>query len=161
MVAIVTGSFDPITVGHLEIIKKAAKEYEKLYVVALVNPKKEGMFDLEQRKKLIRMSTADIPNVIADAYSGLTAEYMSQKGINIIIRGIRDKFDEEYEMELAKAMKEFDSSFDTRFIVCDEQFSKITSTVVREHIRSGKKLNGLVPMEIIDVLTKMYRDNQK
>ena len=85
MKAIVTGSFDPITIGHLEIIKKIALDYEKVYVVALINENKEYMFSLEQRKELIHKSISSIPNAIADAYGGLTVEYMHEKGISIII----------------------------------------------------------------------------
>ena len=155
MVAIVTGSFDPITIGHLEIIKKVAHQYEKLYVVALVNPEKDGMFNLEQRKELIRLSVSDIPNVVADAYAGLTAEYMSQNGINIIIRGIRDASDEEYENELADAMKKFNPNFETIFIHCDDKFKGITSTIVRERIKNGQDLIGFVPEIIINPLKKM------
>ena len=161
MVAIVTGSFDPITIGHLEIIKKAAQEYETLYVVALVNSEKEGMFNLDQRKELIGLSVSDIPNVVADAYSGLTAEYMNQKGITKIVRGIRSEKDEKYETELAKVMKEFNPNFDTHFIYCDEKFSKITSTVVRERIKKGQDLFGFVPEKIIGTLIKMFEKNQK
>jgi pantetheine-phosphate adenylyltransferase len=159
MVAIVTGSFDPITIGHLEIIKKAAQEYEILYVVALVNPEKEGMFNLNQRKELIELSVRDIPNVVADAYLGLTAEYMNQRGITKIVRGIRSEKDEKYEIELANAMKEFNPNFDTSFIYCDEQFSEITSTVVRDRIKKGQDLFGFVPEQIIESLMKMLEKN--
>ena len=159
MVAIVTGSFDPITTGHLEVIREVAKEYETLYVVALLNPEKEGMFDLNQRKELIQLAVAPFPNVVADSYSGLTADYMNQRGIKTIIRGVRNENDMKYELKLAGAMKQFNSEFETRFVLCKEEYREITSTYIRECIVEGKNLNGLVPDAILERVKEMYLKN--
>ena len=96
MKVIVTGSFDPITLGHLEIIKYASEKYDEVYVVALNNEKKSYMFTLNERKELIRLSVEELPNVVVDAYSGMTADYMHEHGINLIVRGVRNSTDEEY-----------------------------------------------------------------
>ena len=159
MLAIVTGSFDPITKGHLEIIRYASKRYEKVFVVALVNEAKSYMFTLEQKKELIRLSVLGMENVIADAYSGMTADYMHKHGITQIIRGIRNEEDAEYEKRLADAMKKIDSSFETEFIVCDKEFAEISSTRVREAIKNETSLKGLVSENIENTIRVMYIEN--
>ena len=147
--AIVTGSFDPITVGHMELVKYASEKYDMVYVVALVNEKKEYMFTMEQKKRLIELSVCQFPNVIADAYVGMTADYMHRNNITHIIRGVRNEKDKEYELVLAEKMKEFDNSFVTEFVTCREELSHISSTLVRQQIEDKKEICGLVPDEII------------
>lgn len=148
--AIVTGSFDPITIGHMELVKHASGNYDTVYVVALVNEKKEYMFTMEQKKRLIELSVSKFPNVIADAYVGMTADYMQKHGITQIIRGVRNEKDREYELVLAATMKEFDESFDTELVLCKDEFAHISSTLVRKKIENDESLDGLVPNEIVD-----------
>lgn len=144
MKVIVTGSFDPITVGHIDVIKQISDKYDEIYVVALINEKKTYMFTMEQKKRLMEISLIDFPNVIVDAYDGLTADYMHRHGIFTIIRGIRNDNDLLYEKELAAKMKEFDSNFETLIVRCKEQYARISSTTVRDSILNGLSLNGLV-----------------
>ena len=158
MKAIVTGSFDPITLGHMELVKYACRKYDTVYVVALINEKKEYMFTMEQRKKFIELSVRGYPNVIADAYVGMTADYMHTHGITCIIRGIRNDSDMEYELELAKQMKEFDEKFETEFVYCDERFSNISSTVVRNKIMKNDDYSSLVPSEIVIEIKRIFSD---
>lgn len=152
MKAIVTGSFDPITLGHMEIIKYACEKYEQVYVVALVNEAKEYMFTMEQKKKLIELSIGKFKNAVADAYVGYTADYMHEHGITHIVRGVRNEKDLAYEKNLAQIMKDFDSSFETEIIECKTEYAHISSTLVREMIASGKSLDGLLPDEIVNVV---------
>ncbi len=152
MKAIVTGSFDPITLGHMEIIKYACEKYEQVYVVALVNEAKEYMFTMEQKKKLIEHSIGKFKNAVADAYVGYTADYMHAHGITHIVRGVRNEKDLAYEKNLAQIMKEFDPSFETEIIECKTECAHISSTLVREMIASGKSLDGLLPDEIVNVV---------
>ncbi len=152
MKAIVTGSFDPITLGHMEIIKYACEKYEQVYVVALVNEAKEYMFTMEQKKKLIELSIGKFKNAVADAYVGYTADYMHAHGITHIVRGVRNEKDLAYENNLAQIMKEFDPSFETEIIECKTEYAHISSTLVREMIASGKSLDGLLPDEIVNVV---------
>jgi len=144
MNVIVTGSFDPITVGHIDIISKIADKYEKIYVVALINEAKQYMFTMEQKKKLMELSLSDFSNVVVDAYDGLTADYMHEHDIYTIIRGIRNDDDLAYETELAMKMKEFDEAFSTVLIKADEKYSEISSTIVKERILKRKSIQGLV-----------------
>lgn len=150
MKAIVTGSFDPITVGHMELVKYASAKYDEVYVVALVNENKEYMFTMEQKKRLIELSVSKYPNVVADAYVGMTADYMHSKGITNIIRGIRNEEDKVYELSLASKMKGFDDRFETELVFCDEKYSYISSTLVRNKIEKNESIAGLVPKEALE-----------
>lgn len=160
MKAIVTGSFDPITLGHMEIIKYASKKYDKVYVVALVNEAKEYMFTMEQKKHLIELAVSDYDNVIADAYVGMTADYMHKHGITQIVRGVRNEQDIEYEKDLAEKMKAFDSEFETEIVVCEEQFAQISSTEIRNRLKNDVSIDGLVPKSILNDVIKMYLENK-
>ncbi|MBQ7788080.1 MAG: pantetheine-phosphate adenylyltransferase [Clostridia bacterium] len=158
MKAIVTGSFDPITKGHLEIVKYASENFDTVYVVALINEEKDYMFTMQQKKELIKASTSEFKNVIADAYNGLTADYMHQKNIFTIIRGVRNPQDEEYEQALAQKMKEFDNRFETVIIKTSEEFKNISSSKVREKIRNNEELSCFLHQNAID-LVKKYQKN--
>lgn len=158
MKAIVTGSFDPITLGHMELVKYASERYDTVYVVALVNPEKEYMFTMEQKKRLIELSVSKFSNVIADAYVGLTADYMQKHGITQIIRGIRNDKDKEYELNLANKMQEFDESFNTELVLCKAEYSHISSTLVRKCIKNSESLQGLVPNEIISEINQILNN---
>lgn len=152
MKAIVTGSFDPITLGHMEIIKYACQKYDQVYVVALVNEAKEYMFTMEQKKTLIEKAVSGFENVIADAYVGWTADYMHSHGITQIVRGYRNEQDMAYENELAQKMNELDPSFNTEIIRCKDEYADISSTLVREKLESCESLEHLVPSGIIDLM---------
>ena len=161
MKAIMTGSFDPITKGHLEIIKKASQFFDEFYVVALLNSEKEYIFSLDEKKELMSLATADMKNITVDAYEGLTADYMHQHGICKIIRGIRSKDDEEYEKKLAEIMKSYDSNFETIFIRSHGNFKKISSTLVKEMLKSGEDIKDLVPESTYDKLVEFYQKHSK
>lgn len=160
MNAIVTGSFDPITIGHCELIRQASERFDKVYVVALVNANKKHMFTLEQRKKFIELSTVDFKNVIADAYDGLTADYMHKMNITHIIRGIKNEKEIEYEKNLANAMKKYDSSFETIFLVCDEKFNEVSSTLVRNLLNNNESIKEYVHENALGMILEMYYKNQ-
>jgi pantetheine-phosphate adenylyltransferase len=156
MKAIITGSFDPITLGHVEIIKKASAFFDELYVVALLNENKEYVFSLEEKKELMELSLTDFTNVTVDAYSGLTADYMHNHGITKIVRGIRGEADREYEEKLANAMKSYDESFETIMIESDDEYSHISSTFVRECLKKGKDLDGIVHKNAKKRIVEIY-----
>ena len=155
MKAIVTGSFDPITLGHMEIIKYACQKYDQVYVVALVNEAKEYMFTMEQKKALIEKAVSGFENVIVDAYVGWTADYMHSHGITQIVRGYRNEQDMAYENELAQKMNELDPSFNTEIIRCKDEYVEVSSTAVREALNDGKDVEKLLPREIIPLVKGM------
>lgn len=144
MKAIVTGSFDPFTLGHLEIVKNALSKYDTVYVVALNNEEKSYMFTLEERKRIIELSVSGINNVVVDAYDGLTADYMNKNGITHIVRGIRNEQDKEYEIKLATKMKEFNPNFETELVACCDELKGVSSTEAKKRIENGQPLNGIL-----------------
>lgn len=145
-VAIVTGSFDPITVGHVGIVRRAATLFDTLYVVGLTNEAKAYRFTPQERLAMIRLATEDVnANVIADVYEGMTADYMHSHGITTIVRGIRGEGDLAYERNLAAAMQEIDPAFETVFLLADGATLTVSSTAVREALRTGKSLSHLLP----------------
>ncbi len=160
MNAIVTGSFDPMTIGHCELVRLASEKFDKVYVVALVNANKKHMFTLEQRKKIIELSVNEFENVVADAYDGLTVDYMHKMNITQIVRGIKNEQEIEYEKNLANAMKEYDASFDTTFLVCDEKFNGISSTLVRNLLNNGESIREYVHANALEEIVKMYHENK-
>ena len=149
MKAIVTGSFDPFTLGHLEIVKYALTKYDTVYVVALNNEEKSYMFSLEERKKIISLSVSDLTNVIVDAYSGLTADYMNANGITNIVRGVRNEQDKVYEIKLANKMKEFNPAFETELVTCHKDFADLSSTIAREKILKKQTLSDVLHQNVI------------
>lgn len=156
MKAIVTGSFDPITLGHVDLVRYASKHFEKVYVVALNNESKSYMFNLEERKKIIEVSIAGIENAVADAYDGYTADYMHKHGIEKIVRGVRNDSDREYEDNLAKAMKSYDEKFETIFVNCTQEHKELSSTVARELIDNKVSLENVLHPDAI-TLIKMFK----
>lgn len=153
MKAIVTGSFDPFTLGHLEIVKYALTKYDTVYVVALNNEEKSYMFSLEERKRIIELSLSDLENVIVDAYSGMTADYMNERGITHIVRGIRGEQDKEYEIKLANKMKEFNPKFETELVMCSEEFKNISSTEARKRIENNSDINTYLNEKAIEYIS--------
>ena len=154
MKAIVTGSFDPFTLGHLEIVKKALEKYDEVYVVALNNEQKTYMFSENERKAIIEKSTAELDGVIVDAYSGLTADYMNQNVITHIVRGVRNEKDREYELNLATKMQEFNPDFNTELIPCTPSLADVSSTEARKRILEGASLDGILHPNAIEYIKK-------
>lgn len=154
MKAIVTGSFDPFTLGHLEIVRYASRKYDTVYVVALNNEEKSYMFTLEERKRIIELSVSELNNIVVDAYDGLTAYYMNKNGITHIVRGIRNEQDKEYEIRLANKMKQFNPDFETELVVCTDRLRNVSSTETRKRIEKGFSLNGFLHENVIPKIEK-------
>lgn len=157
MKAIVTGSFDPFTLGHLEIVKKALEKYDEVYVVALNNEQKTYMFSLSERKAIIEKSTEKLSGVIVDAYSGLTADYMNKHGITNIVRGVRNEKDREYEINLADKMQEFNPKFATELIPCTPSLSDVSSTEARKRLGEGTPLDGILHPKAIAYIKELNK----
>lgn len=154
MKAIVTGSFDPFTLGHLEIVRYASQKYDTVYVVALNNEEKSYMFTLEERKRIIELSVSELNNIVVDAYDGLTADYMNKNGITHIVRGVRGEQDKEYEIRLANKMKEFNPNFETELVNCPKELKDVSSTEVRKRMEKGQPLNGFLHENAISKIEK-------
>ena len=154
--AIYPGSFDPITLGHLNIIKRAALCFDKLIVCVMVNSQKNGLFTPEERVELIRRVVSQLPNVEVDASSVLLAEYARRRKARVIVKGLRAVSDFESEVQMAVVNRKLNPNVDTMFLPSNEKYTYLSSTVVKEMVRYGVELSDFIPREIIeDVQRKM------
>lgn len=149
-IAVFPGSFDPITNGHIDILKRAIKLFDKIIVLVAVNPEKKTTLSLEERVETIKEATKDIPNLEIDFTSGLTVAYAKEHGATYLIRGLRNEKDFEFESELMAANKAIDSSIETVFFIADEQDIEISSSRVKELLKSGHDISKLVPKNILE-----------
>ena len=156
--AIYPGSFDPITLGHLNIIKRAAVCFDKLIVCVMVNSEKvtRGLFPPEERVELIRRVVAKLPNVEADCSSTLIAEYARQKRACTLVKGLRAVSDYENELQMALINRKLNPRLETMFLPSSAKYTYVSSSMVKEMARYGAELSDFVPREIIgDVQRKM------
>ncbi|MGY0010058.1 pantetheine-phosphate adenylyltransferase [Bacillus anthracis] len=156
-IAISSGSFDPITLGHLDIIKRGAKVFDEVYVVVLNNSSKKPFFSVEERLDLIREATKDIPNVKVDSHSGLLVEYAKMRNANAILRGLRAVSDFEYEMQITSMNRKLDENIETFFIMTNNQYSFLSSSIVKEVARYGGSVVDLVPPVVERALKKKFQ----
>ena len=148
-IAIYPGSFDPVTIGHLNIIQRAANIFDKLIVCVMVNAGKNPMFTLEERVELIRRVTQDIPNVEVDSSSELLAEYAHRRGSCVIVKGLRAGSDFENEFQMALINKKINPELDTMFLTAESQYMYLSSSMVKELGSYGVDLSDFLPEEII------------
>jgi pantetheine-phosphate adenylyltransferase len=160
--AIYPGSFDPVTLGHLDIIKRAALQFDKLIVCVMVNSDKHGLFTPAERVELIRRVTRTIPNVEVDMSPELLSDYAEKKGATMVVKGLRAVSDYEKECQMALINRKLNPKLDTMFLPARQNFTYLSSSVVKEMARYGVSLNGFLPQEIAeDVQTRMNEFLQK
>ncbi len=145
VIAICPGSFDPVTNGHLDLIERAAKIFDKLIVSVLRNQEKEPLFDVSERLEMLREVMRPYANVEVDSFAGLLMEYARQKQARVILRGIRAVSDYEYELQMALMNRKLEPQVETVFMLPGEAYSYLSSRLVREVARLGGSLKGLVP----------------
>ena len=144
--ALYAGSFDPITIGHLNIIERAAKMYDSLTVAIAINPHKTGFFTFEERVEIAREVTKHIPNVNVDTFSGLLADYVNENGFIAYVRGLRATTDFENELQMAQMnARLFTGETETVFLMTDPMYSFISSSLIKEVASFGGSVAGLVP----------------
>jgi len=160
-IAIYPGSFDPITSGHLNIIQRGAKIFDKLIVCVMVNAGKNPMFTLEERVDLIRRVTLDLPNVEVDSSSDLLAEYARRKGGCVILKGLRAGSDFENEFQMALINRKLNSELDTMFLTAESQYMYLSSSMVKELGSYGTDLTDFLPMEIIPDFQERIENRKK
>lgn len=148
-IAIYPGSFDPVTSGHLNIIRRAANIFEKLIVCVMVNAGKNPMFSQQERVELIRRVTADLPNVEVDASNELLAEYARKKGSCVIVKGLRAGSDFENEFQMALINHKINPSLDTMFLTAEHQYMYLSSSAVKELGCYDVDLSDFLPEQII------------
>ncbi len=159
--AIYPGSFDPITSGHLNIIRRAACIFDKLIVCVMVNAGKDPMFTLQERVELIRRVTADIPNVEVDASSELLAEYARRKGSCVIVKGLRAGSDFENEFQMALINHKINPQLDTMFLTAEHQYMYLSSSTVKELGSYDVDLSEFLPDAIIPDFQKRIKEKRQ
>ncbi|MDO4810950.1 MAG: pantetheine-phosphate adenylyltransferase [Eubacteriales bacterium] len=151
-IAIYPGSFDPITLGHLDIIRRAASCFDKVYVCVMTNCAKQPMFEPEKRLKLIRASIAGLDNVEVEAHSGLLASYAREKGATVLVKGVRNATDFDLEYQQALINKGICPELETVLLPASAPYVHFSSTMVREMIRYGQPLEQYVPAPVAEEL---------
>jgi len=149
-VAVYPGSFDPITLGHLNIIRRVAAVFDKLYVCVMVNSDKKPLFTCEERVDFIRRSTKRFPNVTVESSDKLLVEYMEERDAKVIIKGLRAVSDFDREFQTALINRKLKPGIETLFMPSSEKYTYISSSAVKEMTRYGADLKTFVPHEIID-----------
>ena len=160
-IAFYPGSFDPITLGHLNIIKRAALCFDKLIVCVMVNSQKNGLFTPEERVELIRRVVSQLPNVEVDASSILLAEYAKQRRARVIVKGLRAVSDFEAEVQMSVINRKLNPNVDTMFLPSHEKYTYLSSTVVKEMVRYGVELSDFLPREIIQDVKKKTEESRR
>ena len=155
-IAVVTGSFDPITNGHLDIIKRAADVFDIVYVAVLNNSSKQPLFNAEERISLIAEVTKQFPNIRIESSAGLLIEYAQQKKAQAIVRGLRAVSDFEYEMQITSMNRVLDENIETFFIMTKNQYSFLSSSIVKEVAKYGGNVSELVPKAVEQALKEKF-----
>lgn len=158
-IAIYPGSFDPITLGHLNLIKRASVAFDKVIVCVLVNSEKHGLFTPDERVELIRKVVQDLDNVEVDSSSMLLAAYAKERGARVLVKGLRAVSDFEKEFQMAVVNNKLNPELDTVFFPSNDKYTFLSSTVVKEMIRYHSDLSEFVPPEIIEIV--MEKANNK
>jgi len=154
-IAVYPGSFDPITLGHLNIIRRAASVFDRVKVCVMVNSEKDPMFNVQERMELISRVTHRLGNVEAETSDLLLAEYANHAGASVIVRGLRVVSDFEKEFQMAIINRKMDTRLETVFLAASEKYTYLSSSVVKEMARYGADLSEFVPREIInDIIEK-------
>ena len=160
MIVIYPGSFDPITLGHLDVIKRSSKLFEKIIVAVLKNPNKKPLFSIEKRVAQIEECTQFLDNVEVDSFTGLTVEYARQKQAGVLLRGLRVMSDFEQELQMAHINKTLENSLETVFLATSNEYSFLSSSVVKEIARFGGSIDHLVPPHVALDTYKCFTHNQ-
>jgi pantetheine-phosphate adenylyltransferase len=151
------GTFDPVTNGHLDLVQRGLRIFEEIIIAVAPSPKKQPLFTLEERLRLIRESVKEYKHVQVEAFNGLIVEYAKARGGVAIIRGLRAVSDFEYELQMALMNRRLDMTVETVFMMPSEEYSFLTSTIVKEAASFGGSVRGLVPEAVVKALNEKFR----
>ena len=154
--AMYPGTFDPFTNGHNDLVRRACRIFDRVVVAIAANPNKAPLFTLEQRVEIARRVLADVPNVDVMGYSGLTVEFARQHGLNVIVRGLRAVSDFEFEFQLATMSRHLNGEVETVFLTPSEQFSFVSSTLIREIASLGGNVREFVDPIVAEALADRF-----
>jgi pantetheine-phosphate adenylyltransferase len=151
------GSFDPVTYGHLDIIERSSNLFEHVVVALFVNSGKSPLFSLDERQSLLTESVKHLPNVTVDRFTGLLVQYMSDKDIRGIVKGLRAVSDYEYELQMALMNKQMYPLGETIFLPSSTEYSYLSSSIVRELSKHGADISTLVPEHVVQALHRKFQ----
>ena len=157
--ALYAGSFDPLTLGHLNIIERAAGLYDTLVVAVVANPGKNSLFDLDERVAMVRKACEGIANVRVESFQGLLADYVNENKFDAVVRGLRNSKDYEYEMEMAHINAKLYDKAETVFLMAQPELSYVSSSSVKEVASLGGNIDGWVTEDIREEVINKYRRN--
>ena len=146
--AVCPGSFDPVTNGHLDVLARASRLYDEVTVAVLVNPGKSGLFEVPERIEMLREVTAELGNVRVDSFEGLLVDYCRERGIPVVVKGLRAVSDFDYELQMAQ-MNHRLTGLETFFVATNPEYSFLSSSLVKEVARWGGDVGGLVPDAVL------------
>ncbi|WP_214726959.1 pantetheine-phosphate adenylyltransferase [Exiguobacterium sp. s168] len=155
-IAICPGSFDPITNGHLDIIERAVPIFDEIIVAVLNNSSKQPLFSVQERMELIADVTSHLPQIKVDSFNGLLVDYAAEVGATAIVRGLRAVSDFEYEMQVASINKKMNDQIETLFMMTNNQYSFLSSSIVKEAAKYGASVADLVPPSVEEALRQKY-----
>lgn len=156
-VAVCPGSFDPVTLGHMDIVRRAARQFDRVYLCAMVNDRKgAGLLSAEERRELLTLAAAGMDNVVADCWSGWLVDYAKQVGATAVVKGIRDEKDLSWELEMAEHNRRADPELELETILlpAKPEYRAISSTLVRQRLHRGESIEQLVPAAVAGALQK-------
>ncbi|BBI34490.1 pantetheine-phosphate adenylyltransferase [Cohnella abietis] len=155
-IAVYPGSFDPVTLGHLDIIRRATKQFDRVIVAVLNNTVKNPLFSVQERKDLLAEVTRDLPNVEIDSFRDLLVRYMRSRQAQVIVRGIRSVTDFEYELQMASTNRQLDEGIETVFMMTNPKYSYLSSSIVKEIAKFNGPVKDLVPPVVELALQAKY-----
>ncbi|HHX81241.1 MAG TPA: pantetheine-phosphate adenylyltransferase [Acholeplasmataceae bacterium] len=160
-IAVYPGSFDPVSNGHLDIIRRAAKIFDLVYVLVSINPQKHYVFTTAERKELLEESTKDLENVKVESYQGLVLEFAKEKGASVIIRGVRNVLDYQNEITLFQFNYSIDRNIDTFVLFPSTNNLFLSSSGIKELVMFGKDITKFVPEKLAERIEKVIRERCK
>ena len=152
------GSFDPVTNGHLDVISRASALYDEVTVAVLVNTSKKGLFDVSERMDMLNQVTADLGNVVVDSFHGLLVDHCRERGIPVVVKGLRAVSDFDYELQMAQ-MNHRLTGLETLFVATNPEYSFLSSSLVKEVASFGGDVSGLVPDLVLERLAARVADD--
>jgi pantetheine-phosphate adenylyltransferase len=155
-IAIYPGSFDPVTNGHLDIVRRGLKLFDRVVVAILINPKKQSLFPLEDRLDMLRVCLQDFKGAEVDAFDGLLVDYASRRGATAILRGLRALSDFEYEFQMALMNRRLDREIQTVFLMTGMRWIYTSSSIIKEAAQFGGDVQGMVPPMVLDRLRQKF-----
>ncbi|WEG11684.1 pantetheine-phosphate adenylyltransferase [Pullulanibacillus sp. KACC 23026] len=159
-IALYPGSFDPVTLGHLDILKRASNVFDEIIVAVLHNGEKKPLFTLEERVTLLKETTQDLPNVTVESFGGLMIDFARKRGVNAVLRGLRAVSDFEYELKITSINKKLAEEIETFFMMSNSNYSFLSSSIVKEVAKYNAQVSDLVPEPVERALKAKFQKSE-